>query len=105
MHQVSGSGIQGHSELLQRNQLRTEKNEDPVQVIPLTDIFKSCMEQVQDLRKICTNIKEVMQTKRAHFLENLYDKNAGLTVELEKFFNLSIEQQDSYRFIRLLVPF
>lgn len=105
IHQLNVKGIEQHAALIERNKAHVENQDIQVDVIALTDIFKSCMQQVRDCRAICTNIKDVIQNKRAYFLEHIYEKNEALSAALEKFLNLSNEEQDSYNFIRLLAPF
>lgn len=112
VHLVSEKGIALHTELVVRNQLK-EVPEVPnrlkdtalIQEIPLTSLFKIYMKQVQDLRLVCAGVKDIIQSKRAYFLEHLHQQNLELSAAIEKFSNLGLEQQDSYQFIRLLTPF
>lgn len=104
IHLVSSQEIKEHGQLLERNQKREEKR-PPVEVIFLTNIFQDCMEKVQDFRHLCNDIKKIVNAKRNHFLDHLYEKNQNLASALEKFLNGSLQQRDSFTFIRLLAPF
>ncbi len=105
LHQVSAKEFVKHHQLIERNKLREDKQELNIEVVPLSHLFKTCMQQVHDFRKICLDLKEIIQKKRNYFLDHLHDKNAELTKAIEKFLNLSRDVQDNYHLISLLAPF
>jgi hypothetical protein len=94
---------QKHKEQLERNKKRAQ--DDPEVIINLTDILKIYKKKVDNFRKISSDIKEIIKTKKEHFLDLIAENETDLTTALHKFLKLEESKQTNYNFMRLLSSF
>lgn len=111
-HLVSPKDMVKHSQLLQRNELRDTQSPE-IEIIKLSDKLKSCIKKVEDFSHLSDDIQKVLKTKKAYFLDRIYEKNVKLSNDsntnlydrLEEFLSLKADEQNTYNLIRLLSPF
>lgn len=89
----------------QKQTAKTEEAKTGKKAIELSGILKSCVQKAHSFRKVCDDLKSIIDDKRVCFLEYIHHKNQGLALALEKYLNLHDYEHNSFHLAKHLSSF